>query len=147
MRRCSWAYGSLALGLGLLTGAAEAQELGEAIPESPGKMLAAVSPPVSPQEQLSEYGRSLEFIYAEVEELREQRSMSAAEILAVGTGAGVGFAVGAVAAPVLVIPVVAGFATTAGMAAWAGAAGSTAGAMTAVASTWGGSLVGDALID
>ena len=114
MRRCSWAYGSLALGLGLLTGAAEAQELGEAIPESPGKVLAAVSPPV---------------------------------ILAVGTGAGVGFAVGAVAAPALVIPVVAGFATTAGMAAWAGAAGSTAGAMTAVASTWGGSLVGDALID
>ena len=147
MRRCSWAYGSLALGLGLLTGAAEAQEVGEAIPELPGKMLAAVSPPVSPQEQLSEYGRSLEFIYAEVEELREQRSMSAAEILAVGTGAGVGFAVGAVAAPVLVIPVVAGFATTAGMSAWAGAAGSTAGAMTAVASTWGGSLVGDALID
>ena len=58
MRRCSWAYGSLALGLGLLTGAAEAQELGEAIPESPGKVLAAVSPPASPQEQLSEYGRS-----------------------------------------------------------------------------------------
>ena len=79
MRRCSWAYGSLALGLGLLTGAAEAQEIGEAIPESPGKVLAAVSPPASPQEQLSEYGRSLEFIYAEVEELREQRSMSAAE--------------------------------------------------------------------
>ena len=72
--------------------------------------------------------------------------MSAAEILAVGTGAGVGFAVGA-GRLALVIPVVAGFATTAGMAAWAGAAGSTAGAMTAVASTWGGSLVGDALID
>jgi hypothetical protein len=147
MRRCSWAYGSLALGLGLLTGAAEAQEAGEAMPRAPEKMLLAAAPPMSPQAQLSEYGRSLEFIYAEVEELREQRSMSAAEILAVGTGAGVGFAVGAVAAPTLVIPVIAGFATTAGMAAWAGAAGSTAGAMTAVASTWGGSLVGDALID
>ena len=147
MRRCSWAYGSLALGLGLLTGAAEAQEVRQATSGSPGEMLPAAAPPVLPQKQLSEYGRSLEFIYAEVEELREQRSLSAAEILAIGTGAGVGFAVGAVAAPALVIPVVAGFATTAGMAAWAGAAGSTAGAMTAVASTWGGSLVGDALID
>jgi hypothetical protein len=63
------------------------------------------------------------------------------------TGAGVGFAVGVVAAPALVVPVVAGFTTTAGMEAWAQAASATAGAMTAVASTWGGSLVGDALID
>jgi hypothetical protein len=82
MRRCAWAYGSLALGLGLLTGAAEAQEIAEAMPGAPDKMLLAAAPPVSPQERLSEYGRSLEFIYAEVEELREQRSMSAAEILA-----------------------------------------------------------------
>jgi hypothetical protein len=52
-----------------------------------------------------------------------------------------------VAAPALVVPVVAGFTTTAGMEAWAQAASATAGAMTAVASTWGGSLVGDALID
>jgi hypothetical protein len=145
MRRCSWAYGGLVLGLGLWAGAAEAQELGEAMPGPPGEMLAEA--PASPQERLSEYGRSLSFIYAEVEELREQRSMSAAEILAVGTGAGVGFAVGAIAAPALVVPVVAGFATTAGMSAWAQAAGATAGAVTAVASTWGGSLVGDALID
>jgi hypothetical protein len=147
MMRCSWTYGGLALGLALLTGGAKAQEVAESVPEAHYDMLLAAAPSMSPQEQLSEYGRSLEFIYAEVEELREQRSMSAAEILAVGTGAGVGFAVGAVAAPVVVIPVVAGFATTAGMAAWAQAASATAGAMTAVASTWGGSLVGDALID
>jgi hypothetical protein len=144
--RCSWAYGSLALGLGLLTVAAEAQDVDEAMPRSPDEMLAAEAP-ASSQARLSEYARSLDFIYAEVAELREQRSMSAAEILAVGAGAGVGFAVGAIAAPALVVPVVAGFATTAGMSAWAQAASATAGAMTAVASTWGGSLVGDALID
>ena len=146
MRDCLRAGAGLTLGLALAAGPVAAEDRGSGVGEplaQPGQGE-ALRPP---GDQAAELERSLAFIYAEVEELREQRAMSAAEILAVGTGAGVGFTVGAIAAPALVVPAIAGMTTTAGMTAWAEAAGATAGAITAVASTWGGAMVGDALID
>lgn len=111
---------------------------------------AAAAPrlPAAQDLKVAELERSLEFVYAEVEALRRDEAPSTAGILAAGAGAGVGFVLGSLAGGALVIPAVAGAATTAGMSSgWADVLAAGFNTITSVAFTLGGGSVGDALVD
>jgi hypothetical protein len=98
--------------------------------------------------RVTELERSLDLVYSEVEALRRKQETTPGEMIAIGTGAGVGLVVGTAAAGIVVVPVALGMATTAGLSSgWASALGAAMGTVTTVAFTLGGGTVGGSLVD
>jgi len=90
----------------------------------------------------------LEVMYADLERLKQHRSVTTGNIAAVGAGAGLGYLLGGLVTGGFVGPAVSSLATTVGFAQpTAAAMGSTIGTMGTFAATYAGGVVGDALVE
>jgi len=109
---------------------------------------APVATPAPATVAASDLQSVLEVMYADLERLKQHRSVTTGNIAAVGAGAGLGYLLGGLVTGGFVGPAVSSLATTVGFAQpTAAAMGSTIGTMGTFAATYAGGVVGDALVE